>query len=93
MGGTPCWDHSWGLYVGFPLAYSLHSKGARLSVIFAYLSASAICKIPMAIFEVSFMGIKFTAIRLLVSLPLVIVSSILLGDYLVKRNYRVMEGR
>ena len=82
-----------GLYVAFPLAYSLHSKGARLNVIFTYIGASAICRIPMAIFEVSFMGIKFTAIRLLVSLPLVIITSILLGDYLVKRNYRVTEGR
>jgi uncharacterized membrane protein YraQ (UPF0718 family) len=82
-----------GLYVAFPLAYSLHSKGARLNVIFTYLGASAICRIPMAIFEVSFMGIKFTAIRLLVSLPLVIVTSILLGDYLVKRSYKPVEGR
>ena len=82
-----------GLYVAFPFAYSLHSKGARLSVIFTYLGASAICRIPMAIFEVSFMGIKFTAIRLLVSLPLVIITSILLGDYLVKRGYRPMEGK
>jgi len=82
-----------GLYVAFPLAYSLHGKGARLNVIFTYIGASAICRIPMAIFEVSFMGIKFTAIRLLVSLPLVIITSILLGDYLVKRNYRVTEGR
>ncbi|MBE9542339.1 MAG: permease [Proteobacteria bacterium] len=82
-----------GLYVAFPLAYSLHSKGARLNVIFTYLGASAICRIPMVIFEVSFMGVKFTAIRLLVSLPLVIVTSILLGDYLVKRSYKPMEEK
>jgi len=47
----------------------------------------------MTIFEASFMGIKFSAIRLLVSLPLVIISSILLGDYLEKRNYKIMEGK
>ena len=78
-----------GLYVAFPVAYSLYSKGAKLSVIFTYLGASAICRIPMAIFEASFLGIKFTAIRLLVSLPLVIVASILLGNYLTKRNYKI----
>jgi len=82
-----------GLYVAFPVAYSLYSKGAKLSVIFTYISASAICRVPMIIFEASFMGAKFSAIRLLVSLPLVIVSSILLGDYLEKRNYRIMEGK
>lgn len=82
-----------GLYVAFPVAYSLYTKGARLSVIFTYLGASAICRIPMAIFEASFLGIKFTIIRLLVSLPLVILTSMLLGKYLTKRNYRITEGK
>ncbi len=82
-----------GLYVAFPVAYSLFSKGAKLSVIFTYIGASAICRIPMTIFEASFLGIKFTAIRLFVSLPLVIMSSVLLGNYLNKRNYKIMEGK
>ena len=82
-----------GLYVAFPVAYSLYTKGARLSVIFTYLGASAICRIPMAIFEASFLGIKFTIIRLLVSLPLVILTSMLLGKYLTKRDYTITEGK
>ena len=82
-----------GIYVAFPVAYSLYSKGAKLSVIFTYVGASAICRIPMAIFEASFLGIKFSAIRLLVSLPLVIVTSILLGNYLTKRNYKIAAGK
>ena len=82
-----------GLYVAFPVAYSLFKKGAKLSVIFTYIGASAICRIPMTIFESSFMGIKFSLIRLLVSIPLVILSSIWLGNYLEDRNYKVMEGK
>jgi uncharacterized membrane protein YraQ (UPF0718 family) len=82
-----------GLYVAFPVAYSLYGKGAKLSVIFAYIGASAICRVPMGIFEASFLGVKFTAIRLLVSLPLVIVSSILLGNYLTKRGFAIEEGK
>ncbi|MBE9483004.1 MAG: permease [Chloroflexi bacterium] len=82
-----------GLYVAFPIAYSLYSKGAKLSVIFTYIGASAICRVPMIVFEASFLGMKFTAIRLLVSLPLVIATSMLLGDYLTKRNYKVIEGK
>ena len=78
-----------GLYVAFPVAYSLYSKGAKLSVIFTYLGAAAICRVPMAISEASFIGIEFTTIRLLVSLPLVIVASMLLGNYLTKRNYKI----
>ena len=82
-----------GLYVAFPVAYSLYSKGAKLGVIFAYVAASGICRVPMTIFEASFLGIKFTAIRLLVALPLVIVSSMLLGSYLKKRNYKLVQDR
>ena len=82
-----------GLYIAFPVAYSLYNKGARLGVIFTYIGASAICRIPMTIFEASFLGIKFTIIRLLVSLPLVILAGMLLGNYLTKRDYRITEGR
>lgn len=81
-----------GLYIAFPVAYSMYGKGAKLSVIFTYIGAAAICRIPMAIFEASFLGIKFTIIRLLVSLPLVITTSMLLGDYLTKRNYVITGG-
>jgi len=82
-----------GLYVAFPVAYSLFKKGAKLGVIFTYIGASGICRIPMTIFESSFMGIKFSLIRLVVSLPLVILSSIWLGNYLEKENYKIMEGK
>jgi len=82
-----------GLYIAFPVAYSLYSKGAKLSVIFTYLGASALCRVPMAIFEASFLGIKFTAVRLLVSLPLVIVTSVLLGNYLTRRGYKIEERK
>ncbi len=82
-----------GLLVAFPIAYSMYNKGAKLSVIFTYIGAAAICRVPMTMFEASFMGVKFTAIRLLVSLPLVIITSILLGNYLSKRNYKMVEGK
>ncbi|MCP4373711.1 MAG: hypothetical protein GY797_37265 [Deltaproteobacteria bacterium] len=81
-----------GLYVAFPVAYSLFKKGAKLGVIFTYIGASAICRIPMTIFESSFMGMKFSLIRLTVSIPLVILSSVWLGNCLEKEDYRIMEG-
>lgn len=82
-----------GLYVAFPIAYSLHIKSAKLSIIFTYIGASAICRVPMTIFEASFMGIKFSIIRLLVSIPLVIVGSMLLGNYLTTRKYKISPGK
>ncbi|GBE12688.1 putative permease [bacterium BMS3Abin13] len=81
-----------GLYVAFPVAYSLYRKGADLGVIFTYIAASAICRVPMTIFEASFLGIKFSIIRLAVSIPLVIVSSMLLGKYLTRSGYSIKEG-
>ena len=80
-----------GIYIAFPVAYSLYSKGAKLGVIFTYIGASAICRIPMAIFEASFLGIQFTAVRLLVSLPLVIITSKILGDYLTRQKYKLTQ--
>ena len=66
-----------GLVVAFPVAYSLYSKGAKLSIIFYYIGAAAICRIPMTIFEASFLGIEFTLIRYIVSIPLLIITSVL----------------
>jgi len=82
-----------GVFVAFPVAYSLHKKGAGFGVIFTYIGASAVCRIPMNLFELSFMGIKFTVIRLAVSLPLVVLSSVLLGRYLKKQNYEIRNGQ
>jgi len=82
-----------GLYVAFPIAYSLYQKGAKIGIVLTYLGASAICRIPMTIFEASFLGIKFSLIRLGVSIPLVIISSALLGSYLERRGDKIAAGR
>jgi uncharacterized membrane protein YraQ (UPF0718 family) len=82
-----------GVIVSFPVAYSLQKKGARLSVVFTYISASAIGRIPMTIFEASFIGIKFSLIRLFISLPLVILSSILLEKLLENSGFQISEKK
>lgn len=76
-----------GLYVALPVAHSLYLKGARTSVVLTYISAGAICRVPMTLFEAGFLGWKFTLIRLTVSIPLVIISSVLLGRYLDRHEY------
>jgi len=81
-----------GIIVAFPVAYSLYKKGARISVLFTYISASAIGRIPMTVFEASFIGIKFSIIRLLISLPLVILSSILLEKLLKEKDFKMSDG-
>ncbi len=79
-----------GLYVAFPVSYSLYKKGARLSAIFTYIGAAAVARVPMTVYEASYVGLKFTLIRLSVSLPLIILSSILFEKYL-GGNYKIKE--
>lgn len=78
-----------GLLVALPVAYSLHRKGAGLAVVFTYLGASAITRIPMTMFEASFLGLRFSLVRLFVSLPLVVLSSMALGAHLTKRGFEM----
>jgi len=78
-----------GVYVAFPVAEALYRKGARWSVILTYVAAAGICRVPMTIFEASFLGLPFSLVRLGVSLPLVILTSALLGRYLDRIGYRM----
>ncbi|MFP4473200.1 MAG: permease [Candidatus Omnitrophota bacterium] len=81
-----------GLYVALPIAHALYNKGAKLSVVFTFLGAAAITRVPMTVFEASFMGVKFTLIRLVISLPLVIITSIVLGSYLTKKGFKIKNA-
>ena len=52
-----------GLYIAFPIAYAIYKKGASLRVVFTYVGAAAVARIPMTLFEASFVGLKFTLDR------------------------------
>ena len=78
-----------GLHVGLPVAHALYVKRARLGVVLAYLSSAGICRIPMTLFEASFLGWKFTAVRFAVSLPLVLLSSAAIGHWFDRNQYEL----
>lgn len=78
-----------GLYVSFPVASALQSKGARLGFIFAYVGFSGFCRIPMTLFEISFLGAEFTLVRYLVGVPLTLFVSDRLGWFLESRGYQL----
>jgi uncharacterized membrane protein YraQ (UPF0718 family) len=80
-----------GLYMSFPVAYLLFKKRAKLSIVFTYVGSAGFCRVLMTTFEATFMGIKFTLIRLLIGLPLVILTGIFLDKYLRGKNYKIME--
>ena len=78
-----------GILPSFPIAYSLYKKGARLTVILVFLRAVGVGRVPMILFESSFLGWKFSVIRIVASIPLVVVGSVILGKYLWKTNYEI----
>ncbi len=70
------------MLTALPVAQSLLKKGAALSVVLAYIGAAAICRIPMTIFEITYLGPLFTLTRYLTAIPLTIITSLLLGRLL-----------
>lgn len=73
--------------VSLPIGYSLYRKGARPSVVLAYLGAAGVCRVPMTLFEASYLGIKFTAVRWSVSLVLIILTSLWLGRLVERKGW------
>lgn len=68
------------LYAAFPVAVSLQKKGARLANIVIFLGTWATIKIPMIMMESSFIGLRFALLRLVFTIP-----CILLAGYLMER--------
>jgi len=60
------------LYVAFPLAAALRAKGARSSAIVVFLSAWACIKIPQELVELQFLGFRFMATRLALTVVFVV---------------------
>ena len=61
------------LYVAFPVAAVLIKKGAKISNIIIFLSAWACIKIPQEMVELKFLGLKFMALRLILTIIFVII--------------------
>ncbi len=78
-----------GTFVAFPVANSLYHKGADYSSIFTYITAASLVMIPMSIMEASIIGLEFTLLRIGLSLPLVVISSILLNKLFTRMEYRL----
>ena len=74
------------LYGAFPFAYILWKKGCSIRNIFIYLGAFSTLKIPMLTFEIGFLGLKFSLLRTLITLPLFIIIGYLM-EWILKDKY------
>ena len=78
------------LYGAFPVAYILYKKGASVRNIFIYLGAFSSMKIPMLGIEMGYLGIKFTILRTLISLPLFIIIGYIM-EKMVGEDFKVND--
>ena len=85
------------LYGAFPVAYILFKKGASVRNIFIYLGAFSSMKIPMLGLEIGYLGLKYTLLRSLISLPLFILIGFImekiLGDKFEVKNPKETENQ
>jgi uncharacterized membrane protein YraQ (UPF0718 family) len=77
------------LYGAFPVTYLLWKKGTSIRNIFIYIGAFSTIKIPLIMFEIGFLGWKFSLIRTMVSLPIIILIAIIMEKYLQNRNFKI----
>jgi len=79
------------LYGAFPVTYLLWKKGASIRNIFIYIGAFCTIKIPMITFEIGFLGWKFSLLRTLFSLPIIIIISIFMEKILKSKSFEVKQ--
>jgi uncharacterized membrane protein YraQ (UPF0718 family) len=75
------------LYVAFPLASVLLKKGAKVSNIIIFLSAWACIKLPAELMEFRFLGWKFTLVRYVTTLVVVVALSEIIGRLFFKEGH------
>lgn len=66
------------LYGAFPVAAVFMKKGVKFSNVLIFLGAWSTTKIPMLLFEMSALGVRFAVVRLLVDIPgIIIIAAVL----------------
>lgn len=83
------------LYGAFPVAAVFMKKGVKFTNILIFIGAWSTTKIPMFLFEMSSLGIKFALTRLLIDIPGIIIIAYLLSALIekdtVKKIYESAE--
>jgi uncharacterized membrane protein YraQ (UPF0718 family) len=79
------------LYGAFPVAYILYRKGCSVRNIFIYLGAFSTLKIPMLGFEIGFLGLKFSLLRTIITLPVFILIAAIMAAYVKNRQFEVKD--
>jgi uncharacterized membrane protein YraQ (UPF0718 family) len=81
------------LYIAFPLSLALWKKGARVSNIVIFLSAWACIKIPQELVELQFLGLKFMAARLTLTVVFVILMGLFIEKLMAHSDQHLKESQ
>lgn len=80
------------LYAAFPVAQVFIGKGSKLSNVLIFIGAWSTTKIPLMLFEASSLGAKFTLVRFLLNIPVILIISFAIekfvGDKEINELYR-----
>lgn len=79
------------LYIAFPFAHLLWKKGSSLRNNFIYMGTFSAAKIPMLTFEIGFLGLKFSILRLILTIPVFILIAIVMEKRLRNKGYEITK--
>jgi uncharacterized membrane protein YraQ (UPF0718 family) len=74
------------LYAAFPIAGVMLKKSSKFSNVLIFIGAWSTTKVPMLMFEASSMGLKFTVLRFLLNLPVIILIAVITEKILSKEE-------
>lgn len=80
------------LFASFPVAYLMWKKGTSPRNIFVYLGAFSTVKLPMLGIEIGFLGLKFTLLRSLFSIPVFLIIAVIMERWFGK-NFEIRDGK
>lgn len=81
------------VYALLPIAGLLLKKGGRISNVLIFLCSSVSIRIPLLLFEISSLGIRFAACRFVLNLAVVFVISFLVERLLSERDRQDIRRR
>ncbi|MFW6202846.1 MAG: hypothetical protein ACOC30_00950 [Marinilabilia sp.] len=71
------------------MAHLLWKKGCSLRNIFVYVGMFSAAKIPMLTFEIGFLGLKFSMLRLILTISVFIIIAFILERMLRNKSYKI----
>ena len=81
------------LYAAFPIAALLLKKGARLAYVIFFLGVWSSTKLPIVLFEVASLGLKFTLVHIGVSLPLYLATAYFIEKITPEESLALMREK